>query len=112
MAKPKFKIKKDDTVKVIAGKSKGHVGRVVRVYRDEIDRKQRVVVEGANQVKRHVKPTGDRPGGIVTKEAALHVSNVVLWNADENRRVKVGYKVEDGKKIRIDRKTGASLDNA
>ena len=70
------------------------------------------VVEGINRVKRHQKPVGEQPGTIIHKEAPIHISNVVLWNAEENRRVKVGYKVEDGKKSRIDRKSGASLDNA
>lgn len=112
MSQPKFKIKKDDTVKVISGKDKGHVGRVVRVIPDEDPAKQRVVVEGVNRVKRHVKPTNERQGGIVTKEAPIHISKVVLWNAAENRRVKATYRFDDGKKVRIDKKTGNPIGNA
>ena len=96
-------IKRDDTVKVISGAHKGEVGRVVRVLPET----SRVVVEGVNLVKRHQKPVGERPGGIVQKEASLHISNVALFDAAEGRTVKVGYKAdENGKKIRVDRKTG------
>src|SRR5262245_51447928 len=104
----KFRIKRDDTVVVIAGKQKGATGRVLRVMPDE----QRVVVEGVHRVKRHQKPVGDQPGSIVEKEAPIHVSNVALWNAAEKRRVKVGFEVRDGKKVRVDKKSGAPLDNA
>lgn len=107
MSNAKLKIKRDDTVRVIAGKDKGKVGRVLRVMPSE----SKVVVEGVRRVRRHQRPVGDQPGGIIEKEAAIHVSNVQLWNADEARGVKVGYTTnEDGKKVRIDRKTGATLD--
>lgn len=103
----KFKIKRDDTVVVVAGKHKGKTGRVLRVLRE----RERVVVERVNMVKRHVRPQGDRPGGIVEKEAPLHISNVALWNADEGRAVRVGWKVlDDGRKVRIDKKTGAIVE--
>jgi large subunit ribosomal protein L24 len=117
MSQTKSKIKKDDTVKVIAGKDKGHVGRVVRVVPGTDPNDTKVVVEGANRVKRHVKPTGERSGGIVTKEAPLHISKVAVWNAEENRRVKVGIRVEtdaDGnrKTTRVDKKTGNPIGKA
>lgn len=103
----KLKIKRDDTVVVVAGKHKGKVGKVLRVLPD----RGRVVVEKINLVKRHVKPQGDRPGGVLEKEASLHVSNVALWNSAENRRMKVGWKVlADGTKVRVDRKTGNEID--
>jgi large subunit ribosomal protein L24 len=102
--KNKLKIKRDDTVVVIAGKHKGKVGKVVRVLPLE----GRVVVEGVARVKRHVKPQGENAGQIVEKEAPIHVSNVALFA--DGKRVKVGYKVgEDGKKLRVDRKTGAAV---
>ena len=108
MSKQKSRIKRDDTVVVIAGKDKGKVGRVLRVMPAD----SRVVVEGVARVKRHRRATQDQAGGIVEKESPIHVSNVALWNADENRRVKVGYKVlDDGNKVRVDRKTGAVLDH-
>jgi large subunit ribosomal protein L24 len=104
--KTKLKIRRDDTVVVIAGKHKGKVGKVVRVLPLE----GRVVVEGVAMVKRHVKAQGQQAGSLVEKEAAIHVSNVALWNAAEGRRVKVGFSVqEDGTKVRVDRKTGATV---
>ena len=107
MSRPKLRIRRDDTVVVTAGKDKGTVGRVLRVLRDD----DKVVVEGVRKVKRHQKPVGEQPGAIIEKEMPVHISNVSLWNADESRRVKVGYKSVDGKKVRIDRKTGAALDS-
>ncbi len=82
------RIKKGDTVIVIAGKSKGHVGNVVRV----IDSK--VVVEGANMMKKHVKPNPqtDQKGGIIATEASLDVSNVALYNTVTKKADKVGFK--------------------
>lgn len=104
--KNKLKIRRDDTVVVIAGKHKGKIGKVVRVM--PLDSK--VVVEGVAMVKRHVKAQGQQAGSIVEKEAAIHVSNVALWNAAEGRRVKVGFSVDsEGTKVRVDRKTGASV---
>jgi len=102
--KGKLKIRRDDTVVVVAGKHKGKVGKVVRVFPLE----GRVVVEGVALVKRHVKAQGQQDGSIVEKEASIHVSNVALWNAAEGRRVKVGFRTEsDGSKVRVDRKSGA-----
>lgn len=106
MAKIKLKIRRDDTVVVVAGKDKGRVGKVVRVIPED----GRVVVEGVALVKRHVKPQQDRAGTIIEKERPIHISNVALWNAAEERRVKVGFKMEDGKKVRVDRKTGLAVD--
>jgi len=105
--KTKIKIHRDDVVVVVAGKFKGRVGKVVRVLPAE----GRVVVEGVALQKRHMKAQGDQPGRIVEKERPLHISNVALWNAAEGRRVKVGFKSQDGAgKVRVDKKTGAALD--
>lgn len=105
--KNKLRIRRDDTVKVISGKGKGTIGKVVRVFPDE----HKVMVEGVAKVKRHVKPQGEQPGSIVEKERAIDISNVALWNASEGRTVKVAFKtLEDGTKVRVDRKTGARLD--
>lgn len=106
MSRPKFKIKADDTVIVTAGSDKGQTGRVIKVLRED----GKVVVEGVRRVRRHRRPVGDQPGGIIEKEAPIDVSNVALWNAEEGRRVKVGYAVVDGDKQRIDRKTGKPID--
>ena len=102
------KIKRDDIVVVVAGKNKGQTGRVLRVLTNG-----RVVVERVNMVKRQVKPQGDRPGGTFEKEASLHVSNLALYNAHEGRPIKVGFKfLEDGRKVRFDKKSGDLIDNA
>ena len=82
------RIKSGDTVIVIVGKSKGHVGKVIRVLGSD------VVVDGANLIKKHVKPNPqlEQKGGIITKEAALHVSNVALYNPATKKADKVGFK--------------------
>ena len=72
--------------------------------------KRQVKVEGVRVVKRHQKPVGEQPGGIIHKEAFIDVSNVAYWDAENERRIKVGYAVVDGKKVRVDRKTGSALD--
>ena len=100
------KIRSGDQVVVVAGHDKGKVGRVLRVMPDEA----KIVVEGVRRVRRHQKPVGDQPGGIVDKELPFDISNVALWSADEGRKVKVAFRLEDGKKVRVDRKTGARLD--
>jgi large subunit ribosomal protein L24 len=108
MARNKFKIRSGDTVVMIAGKQRGQVGRVVRVLTEE----SQVIVEGVRVVKRHQKPVGDRPGGVVHKEMPVSISNVALWNETENRRVKVRLETQDGKKVRVDKKTGAVVEGA
>ena len=106
MSKAQAKIKRDDTVIVIAGKHKGKTGRVLKVLPDD----RRVVVEKVNLVKRQVKPQGDRPGGTMEKEASLHISNVALYDGTAKKRIKVGYKRNDeGARVRVDRKTGAEI---
>jgi len=109
MSKAKCRIRRDDTVIIIAGKKKGTVGRVLKVMPEQ----GRVVVEGVNRIKRHQKPVGEQPGGIIEREAPIHISNVALWVGDEDgRKVKVGYKLQDdGSKVRVDRKTGETVDS-
>ena len=107
----KFKIRKDDLVVVLAGKWKKnkdqlHTGRVREVLRDS----DRVIIENVNVVQRQVKPSASSQGGTVRKEASIHISNVALWNKEEKRPIKVGWKVEDGKKVRFDKKTGQVID--
>jgi large subunit ribosomal protein L24 len=102
----KLRIRSGDMVVVISGRDKGTTGRVVRVLPAE----RKVVVEGVARVRRHKKPVGDTPGGIVEKEMPIDISNVALWNAAESRRVKVGFATKDDRKVRVDRKTGTVLD--
>ncbi len=101
-----YKIRRGDHVVVTAGKDKGKTGKVLQV----LPVRERVLVEGVNLVKKHQKPAGDQPGQLLTKEAALHISNVAIWNDAEKRQVRVGFAVEDGKKVRVDKKTGNRLD--
>ena len=102
----KFKIKKGDQVVVNTGRDKGRRGEVIEVQRTE----NRVLVQGCNIVKRHTRPTQTNPGGIINKEAPLHISNVSLIDPDSGNATRVGYEVKDGKKIRIARASGKALD--
>ena len=99
------KIKKGDTVKVIAGKDKDKQGKVLTI--DE--KNGRVLVEGVNMVKKHEKPSGrNQQGGIITREAPIDLSNVMYLH--KGKPTRIGYKIEDGKKVRIARSTGDVLD--
>ncbi len=93
----KLKIKSGDTVKVIAGDHKGSEGKVLTVFRD----KNKAIVEGVNMVKKHTKPSAQSPqGGIVEKEAAIHISNLSLLTSN-GEATRVGYRVEGDKKVRF-----------
>ncbi len=103
----KMHVKKGDTVKVISGKDKGKQGVVLEAY----PKKNRVLVEGVNIVKKHAKPSQDNPqGGILNQEAAIHASNVMPIDPKSGEPTRVGYKVENGKKVRIAKKSGEALD--
>ena len=101
----KLKIKKGDKVVVLSGDDKGKTGEVVKAMPKE----GKVVVQGINLVKRHTKPSQTSAGGIITKEAPIHVSNVALVNS-EGKATKVGYKEENGRKARCARKSGEVSD--
>ena len=103
-----MKVKKGDTVKVIAGRDKGREGKVLAAY----PRREKVLVEGINRVTKHEKISttqrGAKTGGIITQEAAIHVSNVMI--VEDGKPVRVGYKIdENGNKVRISRRTGKEL---
>jgi large subunit ribosomal protein L24 len=102
----KLKIKKGDNVIVIAGRDRGKTGEVIRVIPDE----SRLVVQGVNMVKRHTAPRPGQPGGIVEKEASIHVSNVAHVDPKENKPTRVGYKTVDGRKVRFARRSGEMID--
>ncbi|MCG0313781.1 MAG: 50S ribosomal protein L24 [Calditerricola sp.] len=101
-------VKTGDLVMVIAGKDKGKKGRILKAF----PKKQRVLVEGVNLIKKHVRPSPDNPqGGIITVEAPIHVSNVMPIDPKTGQPTRVGYKIlENGKKVRIAKKSGAVLD--
>jgi large subunit ribosomal protein L24 len=102
----KLKIKKGDNVVVIAGRDRGKTGQVMRVMPDE----SRLIVQGVNMVKRHTAPRPGQPGGIVEKEASIHVSNVAHVDPKENKPTRVGYKTVDGRKLRFARRSGEMID--
>ncbi len=103
--KMKTRIKKDDTVKVLTGREKGKTGRVVKI--DRVG--GRVIVQGLNMVKKAAKKKSQQDkGGIIEIEASLHISNVAI-TTKSGQVTKIGYKIENGKKIRIAKKTGEVL---
>jgi large subunit ribosomal protein L24 len=113
MAKPvartKIRLRKDDLVEVIAGRDAGKRGKILVVLRD----KGRVVVQGVGFVKRHTRPNPQRniKGGIAEREAAIHVSNVMIVSPDNDKRTRIAQKtLADGRKVRVSRKTGEALD--
>lgn len=98
----KLKIKTGDTVKVIAGDHKGTEGKVLQVDRE----KNKAIVEGVNTVSKHEKPSAQNPqGGIVKKEAPIHISNLSLIDPKSGETTRVGYEVRDGKKVRLAKKS-------
>lgn len=113
MAKPKIKfvpnklhVKTGDTVYVISGKDKGKTGKVLRVF----TKKGKVLVEGINVVTKHLKPNQMNPqGGVVTKEAPLFSSKVMLFDEKAGKPTRVGYKFVDGKKVRYSKVSGEVL---
>jgi len=104
--KSKIKIKRGDMVVVIAGKSKDKKGRVLRVIAD----KNRVLVEGAQMIKKHMKPNPAKniAGGILEQEATIHISNVMLLDSDGDK-TRVGYQIDNGKKTRVARSNGVTI---
>lgn len=100
-------VKKGDKVVVISGKDKGKQGTILAAY----PKKNRVLVEGVNIVKKHSKPSQANPqGGIISQEAAIHVSNVMPIDPKSGKPTRVGYKIENGKKVRVAKISGETLD--
>ena len=97
-----MKIRKGDTVQIVTGSETGETGRVIKIFHV----KDKIIVEGVNMVKKHARPTQENPqGGIIEKEAAIHVSNVMLISGGKPTRI--GYKIlEDGRKVKYAKTTG------
>lgn len=93
-----LKIRKDDEVVVIAGRDRGKRGSVLQVLKDG-----RLLVSGVNIIKKHQRPNPNvgQPGGIVEREAPIQTSNVAIWNGDAEKADRVGFRIEDGKKVRV-----------
>lgn len=102
-----MRIKKDDKVKIIVGKDRGKIAKVLKVINSD----NKVVVEGVNMVKKHVKPGAvSKEGGIISIEKPIDVSNVMYYDETSKKTTRIGYKVIDGKKYRVSKKTGEVLD--
>ena len=104
------RIRRDDEVMVIGGKDRGKRGKVLRVE----PKKDRVYVEGLNIVKRHQRPTqtaaGQQAGGVIEREGPIHISNVMLIDPKDGKPTRVGIEFEDGKRLRVAKRSGARLD--
>jgi large subunit ribosomal protein L24 len=104
------KIRKGDTVIVIAGRDKGRTGEVIEMRRDD----GRVLVRGVNVVKRHQKQTANQEGGIISKELAIHISNVALADPKDGKPTRIGFKIsgtgDARKKVRFAKRSGAEID--
>ncbi|WP_029039790.1 50S ribosomal protein L24 [Cucumibacter marinus] len=100
------KIKKGDRVFVLTGKDKGKTGQVLQVLPSE----NRAVVQGINLVRKHQRQTADQEGGIFTREAPIHLSNIALADPKENKPTRVGFQVKDGAKKRVAKRSGEVID--
>ena len=104
---PKLKIKKGDHVVVITGRDKGKKGEVLKVLPEE----NRAIVRGVAMVKRHQRQTATQDGGIISKEVAIHISNLALEDPKDGKPTRVGYKfLKDGRKVRFARRSGEVID--
>jgi len=102
-----LKVRKGDQVLVLSGKDKGKKGEILKMLPND----QRAIVQGVNMVKRHTAPSQAGAGGIVEKEAPIHISNVALIDPKEDKATRVGYKfLEDGRKVRYSKKSGEVID--
>ena len=98
----KLKIKSGDTVRVIAGDHKGSEGKIMKVDAE----KNRAIVEGVNMVSKHTKPSAKNPqGGIIKKEAPIHISNLALIDPKSKKATRIGYEMRDGKKVRVSKRS-------
>ena len=104
---PKVKVKKGDHVVVLTGKDKGKHGEVLKVLPAE----NRAIVKGVSMVRRHQRQTASQEGGIITKEAPVHISNIALEDPKDGKPTRVGYKfLKDGRKVRFARRSGEVID--
>ena len=98
----KFKLKKGDEVIVLAGKDKGKTGKIVKM----IPKKMKAIVSDINKVKKNQKPDNNQPGGIVDKEMPIQISNLSFYDPQLKKGIKIGYKIENKKKVRINKSSG------
>ncbi|MBV2144659.1 50S ribosomal protein L24 [Falsochrobactrum sp. TDYN1] len=100
------KIRKGDSVVVLSGKDKGRKGEVLKV----MPKDDHAIVRGINMVKRHQRQTQTQEAGIISKEAPIHLSNLAIADPKDGKPTRVGFRVEDGKKVRVAKRSGALID--
>ncbi|WP_031550774.1 50S ribosomal protein L24 [Parvularcula oceani] len=100
------KIKKGDTVIVLTGKDRGQEGQVLKV----MPKDDRCIVQGVNRIKRHTRPSQTSAGGIIEREASIHISNVAMKDPKDGKPTRVGFEMRDGKKVRIAKRSGEVID--
>jgi len=101
----KIKLKKGDEVIVLAGKDKGKTGKIVKI----IPRQMKAIVSEINKVKKNQKPDNNQPGGIIDKDMPLHISNLAFYDPELKKGIKIGYKLNNDKKIRINKSSGKEI---
>tara|TARA_B100001057_G_C22654867_1_gene873587 strand:- start:321 stop:635 length:315 start_codon:yes stop_codon:yes gene_type:complete len=103
--KNKIKLKKGDEVIVLVGKDKGKTGKILKI----IPKQMKAIVSELNRVKKNQKPDNNQPGGIIDKEMPLHISNLAFYDSDLKKGIKIGYKINNNKKSRINRSSGKEI---
>ena len=98
----KFKLRKGDEVIVLTGKDKGKTGKIVKM----LPKQNKAIVSEINKVKKNQKPDNNQPGGIIEKEMPMHISNLAFYDANLKKGVKIGYRLDNDKKIRINKSSG------
>ena len=101
----KFKLKKGDEVIVLAGKDKGKTGKIIKM----IPNKMKAIVSDINKVKKNQKPDNNNPGGIIDKEMPIHISNLSFYDPELKKGIKIGYKINNSKKNRINKSSGKEI---
>ena len=101
----KFKLKKGDEVIVLIGKDKGKTGKIVKM----IPKQMKAVVSEINRVKKNQKPDNNQPGGIIDKDMPIHISNLAFYDPELKKGIKIGYRINDNKKIRINKSSGKEI---
>ena len=101
----KFKLKKGDEVIVLAGKDKGKTGKIIKM----VSKKMKAIVSEINKVKKNQKPDNNQPGGIIDKEMPIHISNLSFYDPELKKGIRIGYKIDNKKKVRINKSSGKEI---
>ena len=101
----KFKLRKGDEVIVLTGKDKGKTGKIVKMF----PKQKKAIVSEINKVKKNQKPDNNQPGGIIEKEMPMHISNLAFYDTNLKKGIKIGYRLDNDKKIRINKSSGIEI---